>query len=320
MQKPEDYRNFRHALGAFPTGVTVVTTTDSNGDAIGFTANSFTSVSLEPRVILICIDKASINLQTFENGEAFAVNILSENQQQISTTFATPVEDRFSQIEWHLSPLGSPLIGKSVAWFDCLNDNCIDAGDHIILLGKVVDFHSSASTPLVFLRGNYVNLGLEQKILRTMESGTTQISVGLIIECRKKIFLLEDEDGDRLILPTSSRLGSIDDDSSLLSNLQKIGLHVPEYYLFSVFENQTNKSSLIYYRARINEEVEVYNGKFYYFNELPLEKLQDNVVKTMLERYIGERELNAFGIYVGKEGKGRVERNKKISNLDIKEH
>ena len=83
-------QNFRNALGAFPTGVTIVTTLDKENRPIGFTANSFTSVSLNPQLISICIDKASFNLESFSNGESFAVNVLSESQDQISTTFARP--------------------------------------------------------------------------------------------------------------------------------------------------------------------------------------------------------------------------------------
>lgn len=318
MKNNEDSRNYRNALGVFATGVAVVTTIDSNGEAIGFTANSFTSVSLEPRIILICIDKASINLKSFEDGLAFAVNILSENQQQISTTFATQVEDRFSNVDWSLSDLGSPLLDKSVAWFDCLKENCIDAGDHIILLGAVKGFNYSASTPLVFLRGNYVNLRLEQKMLQSVERSTTQVSVGLIVECRKRIFLLEDN--NKLYLPNSSRLGSVIDKGSLLNNLKVVGIDAPENYLFSVYENQNDKSSIIYYRARVENEPQVNEGRFYGFEEIPFEKLQDDAVKIMLQRYISERELNAFGIYAGKEDSGKVVINNKTSNPVSKEY
>ena len=94
----EEMRNFRQALGSFPTGVTVVTTLDKDSKPIGFTANSFTSVSLEPHLILICIDKVSFNIEAFSKGNHFAVSILSESQHQISNTFALPATDRFDQI------------------------------------------------------------------------------------------------------------------------------------------------------------------------------------------------------------------------------
>ena len=116
----EEMRNFRQALGSFPTGVTVVTTLDKDSKPIGFTANSFTSVSLEPHLILVCIDNASFNIEAFSKGNHFAVSILSESQYNISNTFALPATDRFDQINWEPKITGSPIINESVAWFDCI--------------------------------------------------------------------------------------------------------------------------------------------------------------------------------------------------------
>ena len=302
----EEARKFRHALGAFPTGVTVVTTIDNDGQPIGFTANSFSSVSLDPKLILICIDKASINLEAFTESAHFAVNILSEKQQQISTTFASPVDDRFADVDWTSKTTGCPIIADAVAWFDCVKDNCVDAGDHHILLGKVVEFDSTIITPLVFLRGNYVNLALEQKMLRAMEDDSIKVLVGALIECQGQIFLNEKPDG-YLAFPTASSLGSLDDGDSLLGKLHSSGIDATEHYLFSVFESDDDKSSLIYYRAQVENTTNTSEGKFYAFDEIPFERIRDEWNRAMLKRYIAERALNAFGIYVGKESDGKVE-------------
>lgn len=308
----EETRKFRHALGAFPTGVTIVTTNDVDGEPIGFTANSFSSVSLEPRLILICIDKASINLDAFTNNAHFAVSVLSEKQHQVSTTFASPVEDRFAGIDWSTKTTGCPIINDAVAWFDCAKDNCVDAGDHYVLIGRVLDFDSTIITPLVFLRGNYVNLALEQKMLRAMEDDNTKVLVGALIECRSKIFLLDQDEG-YLDFPTANSLGSVDDEASLLGKLQMLGIEVPEHYLFSVFENGKDKTNLIYYRAQIESSDAANGGQFYEFDAVPFERIRDEWNRTMLKRYIAERALNAFGLYVGKETEGWV-------NYDIKSH
>ena len=300
-------QNFRNALGAFPTGVTIVTTLDKENRPIGFTANSFTSVSLNPQLISICIDKASFNLESFSNGESFAVNVLSESQDQISTTFARPVTDRFEQIDWESRVTGSPIIKGSAAWFDCAKDNFIDSGDHFILIGRVLAFDSTTKTPLVYLRGNYVNLNLEQKMLLAMENETTRVTVGAIIECRGKIFLMEGQSNNAIQFPTASRLGAFDDEMSLLGKLKKMNILASEHYLFSVFESSDNKTSLIYYRAQIDKEVLSDKGQFYDFNKIPFEHLEDEASRIMLRRYITERGLNAFGIFVGKEGDGKVE-------------
>ena len=228
-------RDFRNALGTFPTGVTIVTTLDKENKPIGFTANSFTSVSLNPQLILICIDKASFNLESFSNGESFAVNVLSESQDQISTTFARPVTDRFERIDWKSGVTGSPIIEGSAAWFDCTKDNFIDSGDHFILIGRVLAFNSTTKTPLVYLRGNYVNLNLEQKMLLAMENETTRVVVGAIIECREKIFLMENGSNNIIRLPTASSLGTFDDEISLLGKLKKMKILASEHYLFSQY-------------------------------------------------------------------------------------
>ena len=300
-------RNLRQALGSFPTGVTVVSCLDKNNNPLGFTANSFTSVSLDPQLISICIDKESFNIDTFSITEHFAVSILSESQQSISTTFATPNEERFKDIDWRSEDTGSPIISNAVAWFDCKTEQVVDAGDHLILIGKIISFDSSPKTPLMYLRGNYVNLGLEQKMLLAMENENTEIIVGAIIEWRKKVFLLKNKNNGSLYFPSASRLGHIEDKQSLLGVLKNLNISINEHYLFSVFEKAEDKTSLIYYRAQAKEEVAALKDSFYDFDAIPFDKLTDEASRIMLKRYIKERELNAFGIFVGKESEGKVE-------------
>ena len=300
-------RNLRQALGSFPTGVTVVSCLDKNNNPLGFTANSFTSVSLDPQLISICIDKESFNIDTFSITEHFAVSILSESQQSISTTFATPNEERFKNIDWRSEDTGSPIISNAVAWFDCKTEQVVDAGDHLILIGKIITFDSSPKTPLMYLRGNYVNLGLEQKMLLAMENENTEIIVGAIIEWRKKVFLLKNKNNGSLYFPSASRLGHIEDKQSLLGVLKNLNMSINEHYLFSVFEKAEDKTSLIYYRAQAKEEVTALKDSFYDFDAIPFDKLTDEASRIMLKRYIKERELNAFGIFVGKESEGKVE-------------
>lgn len=300
-------RNLRQALGSFPTGVTVVSCLDKNKNPLGFTANSFTSVSLDPQLISICIDKESFNIDSFSITKHFAVSVLSEGQQSISTTFATPNEDRFQNVEWRTEDTGSPIIENAVAWFDCNTRQVIDAGDHLIIIGEIIAFDSSPKTPLMYLRGNYVNLGLEQKMLLAMENENTKIVVGAIIEWHKKVFLLKDKTNNSLYFPSASRLGHIDDNDSLLGILKNLKISINEHYLFSVFEKAEDKTSLIYYRAQVKEALEDMDDYFYPFDDIPFDKLSDEASRIMLKRYIKERELNAFGIFVGKESEGKVE-------------
>ena len=307
MNKKDKTRELRQALGSFPTGVTVVTCLDSNNNPLGFTANSFTSVSLEPQLISICIDKDSFNIESFSIVGHFAVSVLSEDQQAISTTFATPNEDRFLNIEWDSKNTGSPVIKGAVAWFDCDTEQVISAGDHLILIGKVIAFDSTPKTPLMYLRGNYVNLGLEQKMRLAMENENTIIVVGALIEWQKKVLLLKDKTSGKLYFPSASRLGHIDDEQSLLGVLNKLSISISEHYLFSVFEKPLDKTSLIYYRAQAKEGSIESQNNFYDFDAIPFDKLNDEASRIMLKRYIKERDLNAFGIFVGKESEGKIE-------------
>ena len=156
---PFDADRFRVALGIFPTGVTIVTTRDNDGDAIGLTVSSFNSVSMDPPLILWSIMRASPNLALFEAAEHFAVNVLADDQAEISNRFASPVADRFAGLEVTDGVGGVPLIGGSAAQFECAAWNKVDGGDHLIVVGRVLNFHGSDRNPLIFAKGRYETLG-----------------------------------------------------------------------------------------------------------------------------------------------------------------
>lgn len=158
-----DARALRDAFGAFLTGVTVVTTVDDAGAPIGFTANSFTSVSLDPPLLLVCLAKTSRNYATLTAAKGFGVNILSEGQKDVSNTFARPVEDRFAAVDWRMGPYGSPVFADVAAWFDCATHDVVDAGDHVILIGRVEGFDNSGKTGLGYARGGYFTPALAER-------------------------------------------------------------------------------------------------------------------------------------------------------------
>lgn len=151
-------RDLRDALGTFATGVTIVTTTLPTGEPIGFTANSFTSVSLDPPLILVCIAKSAAGYAAYTSANAFCVNVLSEDQRDLSGTFAQRGTDKFVGVSWHQDRTGSPILDGSVSYFDCNMHQVVDAGDHAILLGRVVAFDATDDTPLCYHRGKYAAL------------------------------------------------------------------------------------------------------------------------------------------------------------------
>lgn len=155
---PTDTVALRAAFGAFMTGVTVVTTMDNRGEPVGFTANSFTSVSLDPPLILICIAKTSQNIETFCSADGYAVNILAEGQEDLSRRFSGPVADRFGGVDWARGPAGAPVLGGVCGWFDCTMHDQLEAGDHVILIGEVKGFDHSGHPALGYAAGGYFRL------------------------------------------------------------------------------------------------------------------------------------------------------------------
>ena len=150
----------RQALGAFATGVTIVTTVASDtGEPVGFTANSFTSVSLDPPLLLVCLAHTAASYRAFRDAESFAVNVLAAEQQETAMLFATRGADKFGPTAWHPGEMGAPLIEGCLARFDCAMHQRVTAGDHDILMGRVIGFSRHAGQALLFHGGAYQRLG-----------------------------------------------------------------------------------------------------------------------------------------------------------------
>ncbi len=149
---------FRNALGAFATGVTVVTTAGKEGEDIGLTANSFNSVSLQPPMILWSLARSSLSLPAFQAAEHFAVHILAEDQEEISGRFARRGEDKFAGLALERGPDEIPLLKSYAARFVCRTAYQYEGGDHIIFVGEVVDFDQHDRAPLLFHGGQYGQL------------------------------------------------------------------------------------------------------------------------------------------------------------------
>ena len=150
-----DPRDFRNALGAFTTGVTVVTTLAGDGRRVGLTCNSFSSVSITPPLILWSLGVHSMNLPVFIEATHFAVNILAADQSKLSRRFASPVDDRFAGVAVTLSEDGVPLIDGAAAQLECRNEARHYSGDHVIFIGEVQRYRCTGVEPLVFARGKY---------------------------------------------------------------------------------------------------------------------------------------------------------------------
>jgi flavin reductase (DIM6/NTAB) family NADH-FMN oxidoreductase RutF len=154
-----DPRTLRDALGCFATGVTVVTCVSGDGKPAGLTVNSFTSVSLDPPLLLVCLAKQAASAASLIGAPHFAVNVLQTGQQPASIRFSTRDEDRFGTTSWSTGETGAPLLMDSLGVFECERHAVHDGGDHHILIGQVVKASFDAGLdPLLFFRGRYRRL------------------------------------------------------------------------------------------------------------------------------------------------------------------
>lgn len=149
---------FRQVMGQFATGVTIVTTM-SEAQPVGLTANSFTSVSLDPALVLVCLGKSLGCLEAFAGADHFGVNVLQADQQETSTRFATKGAERFTDLDWYLAEGGIPLIADALAHLECRKQAELDYGDHVIFIGEVQHAtYDPSREPLLYFGGQYRQL------------------------------------------------------------------------------------------------------------------------------------------------------------------
>jgi 3-hydroxy-9,10-secoandrosta-1,3,5(10)-triene-9,17-dione monooxygenase reductase component len=153
-----DMKEFRQCLAKFTTGVTIVTCTAADGEHCGITANSFSSVSLEPPLVLWNVAKVSKSLQAYLDAEHFAVNILSSQQRELSQRFAKSEKNLFDGVPHELSADGAPIIPDTLACLECRTQNIHACGDHYIIIGEVMKYHTTDAVPLIFSDGGYAEL------------------------------------------------------------------------------------------------------------------------------------------------------------------
>lgn len=141
---------YKEAMGNYPTGVTVVTAFDNYKKPVGLTVNSFASVSLEPLLILWSIDKRARSYKDFLKVDQFVVNLLGADQADLCRLFSSKVDDRFSQCEWKESNLNLPILPGSLATLQCKIFKRVEAGDHMIIIGELLDIQSRGTAPLLY--------------------------------------------------------------------------------------------------------------------------------------------------------------------------
>ncbi len=260
-------------------------------------------------MLLICVDKVAESFDVFTQARGFAVNVLAETQVEISTLFASKRSDKFAIAGWSESKTGNPILADVCAWFDCQRDQVIDAGDHVILIGRVESYDYNDNIGLGYVRGGYLSLGLEQSAVEAI-SRDADVVVGAIVEYEGKILLIEDAITGHLRVPANGLNGTVGSLGKLQNDLDHLGVSIVLSSLFAVFENEKSGQQSIYYRAKAdaNSGDNQFGKLFWSFDNIPWHRLESDAIKTMLKRYIDESDRQRYGIYFGSDHGGAVEK------------
>jgi flavin reductase (DIM6/NTAB) family NADH-FMN oxidoreductase RutF len=301
-----DPKDLRRAFGSFATGVTVVTTRAVSQEPVGFTANSFSSVSLDPPLVSVCPATGMLSFPVFAAASTFAVNILAEDQQDMASVFASRGADKFAHTRWRPGTTGSPILEGVVASFDCVVHERVPAGDHVILIGRVVDYAYNDRAPLGFCGGAYVRFGLQQ---RAMELGThdERLRIGAVLECEGAVLLEEDPRSGTLSVPTASQLGDPEDTVGLYGKFAAAGFGITLPFLFAVYEDAGTQ--FVVHRGHASptpDGLPKSTIQRFALDEIPWSRIARPAERLMLERYRRERETNVTGIYVGTAESGEL--------------
>jgi flavin reductase (DIM6/NTAB) family NADH-FMN oxidoreductase RutF len=152
---PIDKNELRRIMGHFATGVTIVTTMSKEGQAYGLTANAFTSVSLDPPLLLISVDKKAESYPHLEDSKVFTVNVLADDQESLSRKFAVSGGDKFNGVAYRVGANGAAILDGALAFIECKVYATYEGGDHVLYLGLVEEAQTREGKPLLFYRGGY---------------------------------------------------------------------------------------------------------------------------------------------------------------------
>lgn len=293
-----DSRALRRAFGSFMTGVTVVTTRNAGGEPVGFTANSFASVSLDPPLLLICPGRFLSSYDSFAACRHFAVNVLAEGQEEVANTFASFKGDRFARVTHREDAIGNVLVDGAVAQFSCRTYQVVDAGDHAILIGEVQAFSHEAGRGLGYAAGQFFSLGLERAALEP--SGRSAL-YGAIIGVGDDVLL---EATDRGFRPPQVVAEDRENTRQRLAqDLAGRGQPVTLGPAYSVFDD--DKTQCSYFLATATGAG---GGAFTRcpVADIPDLKFASPAIRDMMMRYAVETRTRSFGLYIGDARRGDV--------------
>ena len=308
-----DPRALRDMMGSFLSGVTVVATRGSDGVPRAFTANSFTSVSLDPPLVLVCLGNKSGSYPKFATAERFSISILGDWQKDISTVFATPGADKCTAIA-QLQGEEVPYVGHSLSTMLCDMHERVSAGDHLVLIGRVTEYSTGSGRPLGFYRGRYVSFGLAEE---TLEDSGSMLQVAGLLEHQGKVLLLRRSGAQHYEVPTVALRGRAQHGAELSKVFQHLGQQAEADFVYSVYQEPGASATTMVYTMRLTdaptdrgEELpDLTDGtqlRFFGAEEAPWSLVRGELPSGMLQRFFRERVTGVHGLYCDTPDGGRV--------------
>jgi flavin reductase (DIM6/NTAB) family NADH-FMN oxidoreductase RutF len=296
-----DPRALRDAFGRFMTGVTVVTTCDAVGTSVGFTANSFASVSLDPPLVLVCPGRFLSSYTAFSACTHFGISILAEGQQEAASVFAGFKGDRFARIAHRFDEHGIPLIDGAIAQFSCRTHQIVPAGDHCILIGEVTGVAETDAPGLGYARGQFFSLGLERKA----QDPAAKVNVcGAIVQFGDSVLLERTPQGYRPPEAAPSGRSSMRD--SLSDELTGRGVTADLGPAFSVFDDPEQGTHFAYILAKATAFGPACTLDAVPIADLPNTRFASLAIARMMSRFAEEAQTRNFTLYLGNAREGET--------------
>lgn len=306
--KVEDLGTYRQVLGSFMTGVTVITTIDADGNKRGITANSFTSVSLDPPLVLFCVDYRAASYETWQSSAGFVIHILQSEQQDLAKTFASKAENKFDGLESVEGSTGAPILQDVHAWLDCKLSSTVIAGDHAIIIGEVVKYSAEPARPLGFYQGRFFGFNNDQEIASLIPQAS-RVNVGWMMQNDSGAIVCSAQADGTFALPkTQLRASDISSDALAAAASAQFGHPASVEFLYSVFEGKQDQLSLVYRGQVFASAAELAAAGYASVAPAEVQPASFTVPgeAAVVERYLEELANARFGVYAGTLAEGSV--------------
>jgi flavin reductase (DIM6/NTAB) family NADH-FMN oxidoreductase RutF len=303
-----DVIEFRRTLGSFMTGVTIVTTVDRDGRHRGMTMTSFTSVSLDPPLVLVCVDRGAASFDAFVESRGIAVHILASAQEQLARTFASKAPDKFEHVVTEAGHGGAPIIRDVHAYLDCVTDQVVIAGDHAIIVARVLDFGSEDRRPLAFYQGKFNSFSVDEQILQQQIDAHSRTTVRWVVETDAGDLVAHEGDDGSLRLPeVKLKPSELSHGGLSAAATACIGVTTAVDFLYSIYDGQHGEAVLVYRgRTECLNPVLAHGLTLAPTLDGVAGRFTDTSERAVIRRYVNERLGASFGIYAGNQLEGAV--------------